>query len=55
MKRRYRDELNDFYNKPFTKKEKARRRTQELTLLEEQKPPRVRRNGLEITDKRYKL
>tara|TARA_R100000951_G_C2581664_1_gene162143 strand:- start:311 stop:478 length:168 start_codon:yes stop_codon:yes gene_type:complete len=54
MKRRYRDELNDFYNKPFTKKEKARRRLQELNLLEEQRPPRVRRNGREITDKRYK-
>ena len=49
MKRRYRDELNDYYSKPFTKKEKARQRLQETTLLEEKRPPRVRRNGVEIT------
>tara|TARA_R110001632_G_scaffold197285_1_gene319456 strand:+ start:295 stop:459 length:165 start_codon:yes stop_codon:yes gene_type:complete len=54
MKRRYRDELNDFHNKPFTKKQKDRKRRQELTFLEEQRPPRVRRNGIEIT-KTHKL
>jgi hypothetical protein len=52
--KKYREQKNDYHNKPFTKKEKARRRLQELTFLEEQRQPRVRRNGVEITKtKRY--
>ena len=47
--KKYRDEINDYYNAPFTKKEKIRRHLQELTELEEQRKPRVRRNGVEIS------
>lgn len=37
------------HRKATTKNQKARRRLQRDTREEEQRPPRVKRNGLEIT------
>tara|TARA_R110000796_G_scaffold104450_1_gene214278 strand:+ start:253 stop:414 length:162 start_codon:yes stop_codon:yes gene_type:complete len=46
---KYREQETNRYKHKRTKKQKDRKRRQQLTFLEEQRPPRVRRNGIEIT------